>query len=219
MLRATGLDDADIAKPLVAVVHTWSNISPCNLNLRELAAGRCDGIRAAGGTPIEFNTIAVTDGIAMGTSGMRASLVSREVIADSIELAVNGHCLDAVRGAVRLRQDHSRRRDGPGADEHPGPGPVRRQHRARHAATASPITIQEVFEAVGAHGAGKIDDAELTDVEKARLPRRRRLRRPVHRQYHGDGADRAGPVADGLERHPRHRPGQARGGASLRRAG
>ena len=96
MLRATGLQDADIAKPLVAVVHTWSNVSPCNLNLRDLAQAACDGVRAAGGTPIEFNTIAVTDGIAMGTSGMRASLVSREVIADSIELAVNGHCLDAV---------------------------------------------------------------------------------------------------------------------------
>ncbi|MEO8002028.1 MAG: dihydroxy-acid dehydratase, partial [Arenimonas sp.] len=96
MLRATGLNDADIAKPMVAVVHTWSNVSPCNLNLRDLAQAACDGVRAAGGTPIEFNTIAVTDGIAMGTSGMRASLVSREVIADSIELAVDGHCLDAV---------------------------------------------------------------------------------------------------------------------------
>ncbi|MGH8500467.1 MAG: dihydroxy-acid dehydratase, partial [Methylococcales bacterium] len=96
MLRATGLNDADIAKPMVAVVHTWSNVSPCNLNLRDLAQAACDGVRAAGGTPIEFNTIAVTDGIAMGTSGMRASLVSREVIADSIELAVEGHCLDAV---------------------------------------------------------------------------------------------------------------------------
>ncbi|MGH8106481.1 MAG: dihydroxy-acid dehydratase, partial [Arenimonas sp.] len=96
MLRATGLQDADIAKPMVAVVHTWSNVSPCNLNLRDLAQAACDGVRAAGGTPIEFNTIAVTDGIAMGTSGMRASLVSREVIADSIELAVEGHCLEAV---------------------------------------------------------------------------------------------------------------------------
>ena len=74
----------------------WSNVSPCNLNLRDLAQRRCEGVRAAGGTPIEFNTIAVTDGIAMGTPGMRASLVSREVITDSIELAVDGHCLDAM---------------------------------------------------------------------------------------------------------------------------
>ncbi|MFY8122867.1 MAG: dihydroxy-acid dehydratase, partial [Silanimonas sp.] len=96
MLRATGLSDADIAKPLVGVVHTWSDISPCNLTLRELAQSAREGIKAAGGTPVEFNTIAVTDGIAMGTTGMRASLPSREVIADSIELAVTGHCLDAL---------------------------------------------------------------------------------------------------------------------------
>src|ERR1700758_4663588 len=96
MLRATGLQDADITKPLVAVVHTWSNVSPCNLNLRDLAEHVSAGIRAAGGTPIEFNTIAVTEGIEMGTPGMRASLISREVITDSIELAVDGHSLDAM---------------------------------------------------------------------------------------------------------------------------
>jgi len=96
MLRATGLDDAAIARPLVGIVHSWSNVSPCNLNLRDLAAAAADGVRAAGGTPFEFNTIAVTDGIAMGSPGMRSSLVSREIIADSIELAVEGHCLDAV---------------------------------------------------------------------------------------------------------------------------
>src|ERR1700694_1818784 len=86
-LRATGLDDAAIARPLIGVVHSWSNVSPCNLNLRDLAVAACEGVRTAGGTPFEFNTIAVTDGIAMGSPGMRASLVSREVIADSIELA------------------------------------------------------------------------------------------------------------------------------------
>ncbi|HET8897335.1 MAG TPA: dihydroxy-acid dehydratase, partial [Rhodanobacteraceae bacterium] len=92
MLRATGMDDAALKKPLVAVVHTWSDVSPCNLNLRDLAQAAMQGIRAAGGTPVEFNTIAVTDGIAMGSEGMRASLASRETIADSIELAVRGHC-------------------------------------------------------------------------------------------------------------------------------
>src|SRR6187402_2343519 len=96
MLRATGLDAAAIAKPLVAIVHSWSDVSPCNLNLRLLANEVRKGIQAAGGTAVEFNTIAVTDGIAMGTAGMRASLVSREVIADSIELAVRGHSLDAL---------------------------------------------------------------------------------------------------------------------------
>src|SRR6516225_11264807 len=96
MLKATGLKDADLDKPLIAVANTWTDATPCNLHLRELAKHVKEGIRHAGGTPIEFNTIVVSDGISMGTEGMRASLVSREVIADSIELAVRGHCFDAV---------------------------------------------------------------------------------------------------------------------------
>src|SRR3546814_5386476 len=96
MLRATGLDDAAIARPLVAVVHTWTDVSPCNFTLRDLARHVRAGVTRGGGTPVEFNTIAVTDGIAMGSDGMRASLASRETIADSIELAASGHCLDAV---------------------------------------------------------------------------------------------------------------------------
>lgn len=169
MLRATGLQSEDIAKPLVAVVHTWSNVSPCNLNLRDLAQAACDGVRAAGGTPIEFNTIAVTDGIAMGTSGMRASLVSREVIADSIELAVEGHCLDAVlvlcgcdktipAAAMALA-----RMNIPGLALYGGSI----AHGTLHGKS---ITVQEVFEAVGAHGAGKLSCDELTNVEKRACP-------------------------------------------------
>jgi dihydroxy-acid dehydratase len=169
MLRATGLDDEAIAKPMIAVVHTWSNISPCNLNLRELAEHTSAGIRAAGGTPIEFNTIAVTDGIAMGTSGMRASLVSREVIADSIELAVNGHCLDAVvvlcgcdktipAAAMALA-----RMNIPGLAMYGG-------SIAHGTLDGKSITVQEVFEAVGAHGAGNISDEELLRVEKSACP-------------------------------------------------
>lgn len=169
MLRATGLSDAEIARPLVGVVHTWSNISPCNLNLRDLAEHASAGIRAAGGTPIEFNTIAVTDGIAMGTSGMRASLVSREVIADSIELAVEGHCLDAVlvlcgcdktipAAAMALA-----RMDIPGLALYGG-SIAHGELDGRH------ITVQEVFEAVGAHGAGKLDDAGLLKVENSACP-------------------------------------------------
>ncbi|MGH8108008.1 MAG: dihydroxy-acid dehydratase [Arenimonas sp.] len=169
MLRATGLQDADIAKPMVAVVHTWSNVSPCNLNLRDLAQAACDGVRAAGGTPIEFNTIAVTDGIAMGTSGMRASLVSREVIADSIELAVEGHCLDAVlvlcgcdktipAAAMALA-----RMNIPGLALYGGSI----AHGTLHGKS---ITVQEVFEAVGAHGAGKLSCDELANVEKRACP-------------------------------------------------
>ncbi|HNV85257.1 MAG TPA: dihydroxy-acid dehydratase, partial [Arenimonas sp.] len=139
------------------------------LNLRDLAQAACDGVRAAGGTPIEFNTIAVTDGIAMGTSGMRASLVSREVIADSIELAVEGHCLDAVlvlcgcdktipAAAMALA-----RMNIPGLALYGGSI----AHGTLHGKS---ITVQEVFEAVGAHGAGKLSCDELTNVEKRACP-------------------------------------------------
>ncbi len=169
MLRATGLTAQDIKKPLIAVVHSWSDVSPCNLNLRDLAQHVREGVKAAGGTPIEFNTIAVTDGIAMGSPGMKASLASRELIADSIELAVRGHCLDGVvvlcgcdktipAAAMALA-----RLDLPGLMLYGGsilPG----CHKDKA------ITIQDVFEAVGAHAAGRIDDAELEDIEGAACP-------------------------------------------------
>ena len=169
MLRATGLDDEAIAKPLVAVVHTWSNVSPCNLNLRELAEHVANGIRAAGGTPVEFNTIAVTDGIAMGTPGMRASLISREVITDSIELAVDGHCLDAMvvlcgcDKTIPAAAMAMARLNIPAVAMYGGT--IAHGTHDNH-----PITIQQVFEAVGAHGAGKISDAELTSVERDACP-------------------------------------------------
>ena len=164
MLRGTGLSPEDIRKPLIAVVHSWTDVSPCNINLRDLAQEVKKGIAEAGGTPIEFNTIAITDGIAMGSSGMRASLASREVIADSIELAVRGHCLDAVvvlcgcdktipASAMALA-----RLDLPGLMLYGGsimPG----THRGKK------ITIQDVFEAVGAHAAGTMDDVELEEIE------------------------------------------------------
>ncbi len=95
-LRATGLDDRQIGQPLIAVVNTWSDVTPCNMHLRDLAGPLKDGIRKAGGTPVEFGSIVVTDGIAMGTEGMKCSLMSREVVADSIELATRGHSLDGV---------------------------------------------------------------------------------------------------------------------------
>ncbi|MGN6707477.1 MAG: dihydroxy-acid dehydratase [Rhodanobacter sp.] len=164
MLRATGLDDAALSKPLVAVVHTWSDVSPCNLNLRELAQAAMEGVRAAGGTPVEFNTIAVTDGIAMGTPGMRYSLVSREVITDSIEAAVEGHLCDAMvvlcgcDKTIPAAAMAMARLDIPAVALYGGTI-AHGLHRNR------PITIQQVFEAVGAHGAGKIDDAELRAVE------------------------------------------------------
>ena len=169
MLRATGRDDAAIAKPFVAIVHSWSDVSPCNFTLRALAQHVRRGVEANGGTAIEFNTIAVTDGIAMGTAGMRASLVSRDWITDSIELAVDGHSLDAMvilcgcdktipaaaMAAARLNIPSVLLYGGSIA------------HGVHHGKS---ITIQDVFEAVGAHSAGKIDDAELLAVEKNACP-------------------------------------------------
>lgn len=174
MLRATGLDDAAIAKPLVAVIHTWSDVSPCNITLRDLAQDARRGIIAGGGTPIEFNTIAVTDGIAMGTDGMRASLASRETIADSIELAVTGHCLDAMVLLVGCDKTipaaamAAARLDIPTVILYGGtimPGRCKTKDGGERA-----LTIQDVFEAVGAHSAGKIDDAELGEIERKACP-------------------------------------------------
>jgi dihydroxy-acid dehydratase len=175
MLRATGLDDAAISKPLVAVVHTWSDVSPCNLTLRDLAQNVRHGVIEGGGTPVEFNTIAVTDGIAMGSEGMRASLASRETIADSIELAVSGHCLDAMVLLVGCDKTipaaamAAARLDIPcvilyGGTIMPGRCPSKRGSDERA------LTVQDVFEAVGAHAAGRIDDAELQRLETHACP-------------------------------------------------
>lgn len=96
MLKAIGFTDEDLAKPIVGIANTWIETMPCNYHLRELAAKMKEGIRAAGGTPMEFNTISISDGVTMGTEGMKASLISREVIADSMELVGRGHMFDAV---------------------------------------------------------------------------------------------------------------------------
>ena len=168
-LRATGLNDRQIGQPLVAIVNTWSDVTPCNMHLRELAEPLKEGIREAGGTPIEFGSIVVTDGIAMGSEGMKCSLMSREVVADSIELATRGHCLDAV--VVLVGCDKTipaaamalARLDLPGMAIYGGsimPG----KHKG------IPITIQDVFQAVGAHAAGTMDDAELHEIETAACP-------------------------------------------------
>ncbi|MFI5181170.1 MAG: dihydroxy-acid dehydratase [Thermoanaerobaculia bacterium] len=169
MLRATGLSGADIERPLVAVANTWTEVTPCNFHLRRLAMKVKEGIRAAGGTPIECNTIAISDGISMGTDGMRASLVSREVIADSIELFVSGHSFDAV---VAIS----------GCDK-TIPGTVMALARldlpslALYGGSIQPgsyhgtdITIQDVFEAVGAFSAGKMNEGELRAIEERACP-------------------------------------------------
>ena len=169
MLRGAGLTDEDLTRPLIAVVNTWSTVTPCNLHLADLAEPVREGIRAGGGTPIDFNTIVVSDGITMGADGMRASLISREVIADSIELAVRGHSLD---GAVILVGCDKTipaaamalaRLDIPGVVFYGGtilPGRC----------DGKDLSIQDVFEAVGAHAAGTIDDRELDAIERAACP-------------------------------------------------
>jgi dihydroxy-acid dehydratase len=179
MLRATGLDDAAIAKPFVGVIHTWSDVSPCNLTLRDLAQDARRGVIAAGGTPIEFNTIAVTDGIAMGSDGMRASLASRETIADSIELAVTGHCLDALVLLVGCDKTipaaamAAARLDVPTVILYGGtimPGKCKSRQADGSEGAERALTVQDVFEAVGAHSAGRIDDAELDEIERKACP-------------------------------------------------
>ena len=169
MLRAVGLQDDDFQRPLVGVANTWTEVMPCNFHLRRLSAKVKEGIRAAGGTPIEFNTVAVSDGVAMGTEGMKASLVSREVIADSIELVCRGHLFDAVvalsgcdktiPGAVMALA----RLDLPSLMLYGGsimPGVFEGHY----------VTIQDVFEAVGAHAAGRMSDEALGRLERAACP-------------------------------------------------
>ncbi|HYE98223.1 MAG TPA: dihydroxy-acid dehydratase [Planctomycetota bacterium] len=169
MWKATGLTDADIERPLVAVAHTWTDVTPCSINQRQVAEWVRQGIKAAGGTPIEFNTITVTDGIAMGTEGMKASLVSREVVADSIELAVRGHLLDgvvAISGCDKTIPGTMMallRLDLPGLMIYSGsiaPGSL----------NGKALTIQDVYEAIGACAAKRISETELKAVEDAACP-------------------------------------------------
>ena len=167
--KAIGLTDADLARPLVGIANTWTEIGPCNYHLRRLADRVREGIREAGGTPLEFNTIAVSDGITMGAEGMRGSLVSREVVADSIELVVRSHHLDAVVALCGCDKTIPgtvmavARLDVPGLVFYGGtiaPGHV--DGRA--------ITIQDVFEGVGAHSAGRMSDAALLELENRACP-------------------------------------------------
>jgi len=168
-LKGIGYDDEALSKPIIGVASTWIETMPCTYHLRSLSARVKEGIKAAGGTPMEFNTIAISDGITMGTSGMRTSLVSREVIADSIELVAKGHLFD---GIVALS----------GCDK-TIPGTVMALARLNlpsvmlYGGSISPgwyngkeITIMEVFEAIGAHAAGKITDDELNEIEEAASP-------------------------------------------------
>jgi len=168
-LHGIGFDAEALAKPIVGVASTWIETMPCNFHLRALAAKVKEGIRAAGGTPMEFNTIAISDGITMGTSGMATSLVSREVIADSIELVTRGHLFDAVVGLAGCDKTIPgvvmalARLDVPGLMLYGGSIAPGRLH-------GEDITIQEVFEAVGAHAAGRITREQLTEIERVASP-------------------------------------------------
>jgi len=168
-LKGIGFDDEALSRPIIGVANTWTETMPCNFHLRRLAERVKDGIRAAGGTPMEYNTVAVSDGITMGTEGMKASLVSREVIADSIELVARGHMFDAVialsgcdktiPGCVMALA----RLDVPAIMLYGGsiaPGRYRGQD----------VTIQDVFEMVGAHGAGDATDEDLAELESVASP-------------------------------------------------
>jgi dihydroxy-acid dehydratase len=168
-LKGIGFDDEALAKPIVGIANTWTETMPCNFHLRRLAERVKDGVRAAGGTPMEFNTVAVSDGITMGTEGMKTSLVSREVIADSIELVGRGYMFDAVvalsgcdktiPGCVMALA----RLDVPSLMLYGGsiaPGKLK----------GKDVTIQDVFEAVGAHAAGSMSDEELTELEDVASP-------------------------------------------------
>ena len=169
MLKAVGFSDADLKKPLIGIANTWIEIGPCNFHLRDLAVYVKEGVRAAGGTPMEFNTVSISDGITMGTEGMRASLVSREVIADSIELVARGNGFDglvvlvgcdktipaAVMALARLNM--------PGVVLYGGSIAPGQWH-------GHDVTIQDVFEAVGGHAAGRLSDADLSTLEASACP-------------------------------------------------
>jgi dihydroxy-acid dehydratase len=169
MLKAVGFTDDDLRRPLIGVANTWIEIGPCNFHLRRLAAKVKEGIRAAGGTPMEFNTVSISDGITMGTEGMKASLISREVVADSIELVARGNQFDAVialsgcdktiPGTVMALA----RLDVPGLMLYGGsiaPGHFEGRD----------VTVQDVFEAVGAYAAGRITEEQLKALEDVACP-------------------------------------------------
>ncbi|MBI2689381.1 MAG: dihydroxy-acid dehydratase [Acidobacteria bacterium] len=169
MLKAIGFTDEDLRKPIIGIANTWIETMPCNFNLRALAAYVKEGIRAAGGTPMEFNTIAISDGVTMGTEGMKASLVSRDLIADSIELTARGYMFDGIVAMVACDKTIPGaamallRLNVPGLILYGGsilPGKLGNRE----------LSIQDVFEAVGANAAGKISDQELLAIENHACP-------------------------------------------------
>jgi hypothetical protein len=200
-LRGVGYSKDDLHKPIIGIADTWTEIGTCNMHLRQIAEALKEGIREAGGTPMEFNTITISDGITMGTQGMKASLVSREIIADSIELVARGNLFDGLVGIGGCDKNMPGiimalcRLDIPGMMLYGGsiaPGKL----------NGKDITIQDVFEGIGSHAAGRIEGACLS--------RRGSMRRPVHRQYDGHERRDPGDFADSAFRRSRHFRRQAR---------
>ena len=169
MLKGTGFTDDDLKKPIIGVAHTWIETMPCNLNQRRIAGKVKEGIRAAGGTPMELNTVAISDGVTMGTEGMKTSLVSREVIADSVELVGRGHMFDAIVGIGACDKTLPGlamamiRLDVPGILVYGGSILPGHWH-------GKEVTIRSVYEAIGANAAGKMSDEDLIELENAACP-------------------------------------------------
>jgi dihydroxy-acid dehydratase len=183
MLRGVGFTKEDLHKPIIGIANTWTEIGPCNYHLRDIAEAVKQGIREAGGTPMEFNTITISDGITMGTEGMKASLISRDLIADSIELVARGNSFDGLVCIAGCDKNMPgsimalARLDIPGLMLYGGSIAPGHLHVAADGKTPEPgsnkeidITIQQVFEAIGAHAAGKINDAQLEEVEATACP-------------------------------------------------
>ena len=183
MLRGVGFSKEDLHKPIIGIANTWTEIGPCNFHLRDIAEAVKQGIREAGGTPMEFNTVTISDGITMGTEGMKASLISREVIADSVELVTRGNLFDGLVCIAGCDKNMPgtimalARLDIPGLMLYGGSIAPGHMHVAADGKTPEPgakkeidITLQQVFEAIGAHAAGRISDAQLEEVEATACP-------------------------------------------------
>ena len=217
MLKAVGFNDADLEKPLIGVANTWIEIGPCNYHLRDLAVHVKDGIRAAGGTPMEFNTVSISDGITMNTEGMKTSLVSREVMADSIELVARGNGFDGLivlvgcdktipAGVMALA-----RLNTPGLVLYGGSIAPGQWH-------GKDVTIQDVFEAVGAQAAGKMTLQDLRSLESAACPGAGACGGQFTANTMATAVEFLGIAALGIGSVPATHPGKAGGGARGGRA-
>ena len=193
-LKAIGLTDEDMKKPIIGIANTWIGTMPCNFKLRELAQDVAEGIRQAGGTPMEYNTIAISDGITMGTEGMKASLVSRDLIADSIELVARGHMFDGIVALVACDKTIPGAAMALLAVEHAGADFVRRLHSSGPSQRARSYDSGRL-RSRGREFRGEDVGRRVPRNRKLGVSRRGRLRRTVHGEHHGDGDGTDRPLA------------------------